>query len=895
MTLASGSKLGPYEIQSPLGTGGMGEVYRARDTRLERSVAIKVLPASSASDPGLRQRLEREAKAVSALNHPHICTLHDIGSQDGVDFLVMELLEGETLADRLRRGPLPLDQIANVGFEIADGLDAAHRAGIVHRDLKPSNIMLAKSGAKLMDFGLAKPAATGAAAGAGSAPLLSAALTMTSPSPQGSPLTTAGSIVGTIQYMSPEQIEGCDADARSDIFAFGAILYEMATGRRAFEGKSQLSIASAILEKEPEPLSLAQPAAPPALDDLVKTCLAKNPEERYASAHDVKLQLRRAMRVTPAAAQGRDQPKLKWPVWIAAGLVLVVIAAIAVFAILDSHHPERAVLSAQILPPPGLAFSLTGDQGASSAISPDGRFIAVGAGGHLWLRQIATGAYTPVPGTNAAAFPFWSPDSHSIGFFAQAKLKTMDINGGAPVTVCDAQSARGASWGSDNVIVFAPSIQMPLSKVPASGGTPVPVTTLDLQQHTTHRWPFFLPDGKHFIYLAANHKEAGAASDGIYVGSVDGKENRRLMHSSGNAIYSSGYLLFTQNTDLLAQRFDTSELKLVGEPVRLQQRIFYDTGIWRNLFSASETGLLLYASASADLSGKVRWISETGQNLATLDDFAVSNPRLSPDGRKLALEKGDPSSDIWIYDVTGPVRTQLTAGARNYGPVWSPDGREILYATIGGATPTGAVANLMIAPVNGDARAKALSPSPMYQSPTDWSRDGKYILYEKGAPGSSELWAIETRPGSTPFPVIKSSTWARDGRFSPDAKWVAYASNESAQDEVYLAPFPGPGPKLQISTAGGSSPRWRGDGHELYFYSGSNEIVAVSIAITGGEVRVGSQRKLFPVTLGDTTFFSPAYDVTRDGKKFIVYSIGDVNLGQTPLSLLVNWDVLLKQ
>ena len=893
MALTSGTKLGPYEILSPLGAGGMGEVYRALDIRLERSVAIKVLPANLSSDPGLRQRLEREAKAVSALNHPHICTLHDIGSQDGVDFLVMELLEGETLADRLRRGPLPLEQIAKVGSEIADGLDAAHRAGIVHRDLKPSNIMLAKSGAKLMDFGLAKPAATSAAAGVSSAPMLSAALTMTSPSPQGSPLTTAGSIVGTIQYMSPEQIEGRDADARSDIFAFGAILYEMATGKRAFEGKSQLSIASAILEKEPEPLSSAQPTAPPALDDLVKTCLAKDPEERYASAHDVKLQLRRAMRVAPAAAQERGQAKPKWLAWIAVGLGLALIAVMAGFVILSSHHQEHTLLSAQILPPAGMAFSLTGNSGASSALSPDGRFIVAGAGGHLWLRQTATGAYTALPDTNDAAFPFWSPDSRSVGFFAQSKLKTIDINGGAPVTICEAQSARGGSWGSDNVIVFAPSIQTPISKVSASGGTPVPVTTLDTQQHSTHRWPFFLPNGKHFIFLAANHKERGAASDGIYLGSVDGKENRRLMHATSSAIYGSGYLLFTQNTDLLAQRFDTGELKLVGEPVRLPQKVFDDTGIWRNLFSASETGLLLYAAASADLAGKVRWVSETGQNLATLDD-GLGNPRLSPDGRKIALEKGDPTSNLWIYDISGPVRTQLTATGREFSPVWSPDGREILFTSVGGASATNAITNLMVAPVDNSEGARTLSPSPIYQSPTDWSRDGKYILYERGAPGSSEVWAIGTQPGSKEFPVIKSSTWARDGRFSPDGKWVAYASNESGQDEVYLAPFPGPGPKLQISATVGASPRWRGDGRELYFYSGNNEIDAVSIAIPGGEVRVGSPRKLFPVTLGSNSFFSPAYDVTSDGKKFIVYSIGDANLGQMPLSLLVNWDVLLK-
>jgi eukaryotic-like serine/threonine-protein kinase len=390
--LSAGSKLGPYEIQAMLGAGGMGEVYRARDTRLDRSVAIKILPPHLSSSPDLKQRFEREARAISALSHPHICTLHDIGSQDNIDFLVMEYLEGETLADRLRRGPLSLDQITKAGSEIAEALDTAHRAGIIHRDLKPSNVMLAKSGAKLMDFGLAKPSAFRAAAGTSSAPLLSAAVTLTSPNPHASPLTTAGSILGTIQYMSPEQIEGRDADARSDIFAFGTVLYEMATGKRAFEGKSQLSIASAILEKEPEPLCSAQPKVPPALEDIVRICLAKNPEERYSSAHDISLQLRRATRITRPFAHGADPRRLRWLLVIA---VTMVIAAIAVLAALTSRQSEPTLLSAQILPPSGLAFSLTGDQSAASALSPDGQFIVTGAGGHLWLRQTSTGLYTP--------------------------------------------------------------------------------------------------------------------------------------------------------------------------------------------------------------------------------------------------------------------------------------------------------------------------------------------------------------------------------------------------------------------------------------------------------------------------------------------------------------------
>jgi len=867
----------------------MGEVYRARDTRLNRMVAIKVLPAHLSSAPDLKQRFEREARAISALNHPHICTLHDIGSQDGVDFLVMEYLEGETLADRLRRGRLPMDQLAKIGCEISGALDAAHRAGIVHRDLKPGNVMLVKSGAKLMDFGLAKPAAMGAA-GNSSAPLLSAAVTVTSPGPQAAPLTTAGSIVGTVQYMSPEQVEGREADARSDIFALGAVLYEMATGRRAFEGRSQLNVASAILEREPEPLSSVEPSAPPALEDIVRICLAKDPDERYASAHDIQLQLRRAVRAMPPARQ--DRGKSRWLLWAAAVLLL---AAVALLASSLLRRQERTPVSAEILAPPATTLDLTGEQAAPPVLSPDGRLLVVGAAGRLWLRQTGDGTYSALEGTSGAAFPFWSPDSRSIGFFANAKLQTMDVRGGTPVTVCAAQSARGGAWGRDNVIVFAPSIQTPLSKVPAGGGTPVAVTTLNIREHSTHRWPFFLPDGEHFIYLAANHNDNKGAANGIYLGSVDGKENRRLMHATSNAIYSSGYLLFVKDGELLEQRFDAHALKLAGEPVRVQHRIFLDGGVWRNVFSASDTGLLLYLSASADLAGRIRWVSDTGKTLATLDDAGAQNPRLSPDGKKVAVEKGDPQSDIWIYEVAGPVRVRFTASGRNFSPVWSPDGRRLLFTNIGGANTTSSTANMMIGPTNGGENVAALNPSDVYQNPTDWSRDGKFILFQRGDTGVSELWATEVRAGSTPFPLVKSLHQSHDGRFSPDGKWVAFTSRESGRFEVYITPFPGPGPRLQISTGGGEGPRWRQDGREIYFYRAPGEVMAVAITTVGGEARVENPRKLFQARIGTNTFSSPAYDVTPDGRKFIVYSTGDLNANQSPLNLVVNWDAALKQ
>jgi len=888
MPLSVGVRLGPYEIVAAIGAGGMGEVYRARDTRLDRMVAIKVLPAHLSSAPDLKRRFEREARTISALNHPHICTLHDIGSQDGVDFLVMEYLEGETLADRLRRGRLPMDQLAKIGCEISSALDAAHSAGIVHRDLKPGNVMLVKSGAKLMDFGLAKLAVRGAAENA-SAPLLSAAVTVTRPGPQASPLTMAGSLLGTVQYMSPEQVEGREADARSDIFALGAVLYEMATGRRAFEGKSQLSVASAILEKEPEPLSSVEPSAPPALEDIVRICLAKDPDERYASAHDIQLQLRRAVRVMPVLSQ--DRGKSRWLIWAVAVLLL---AAVALLATSLLRRQERTLVSAEILAPPATTLDLTGEQAAPPVLSPDGRLLVVGAAGRLWLRQTGAGTYSALEGTSGAAFPFWSPDSLSIGFFANAKLQTMDVRGGAPVTVCAAQSARGGAWGRDNVIVFAPSIQTPLSKVPAAGGTPVAVTSLNTREHSTHRWPFFLPDGQHFIYLAANHNDNKGAANGIYLGSVDGKENRRLMHATSNAIYSSGYLLFVQDGELLEQRFDARALKLAGEPVRLRRRIFLDGGVWRNVLSASDTGLLLYLSGSADLAGRIRWVSETGKPLATLDDVGAQNPRLSPDGKKIAVEKGDLQSDIWIYDVAGPVRVRFTATGRNFSPVWSPDGKQLLFTSIGGSATTSPTAHMMIGPISGGGNVTAVNPSDVYQNPTDWSRDGKFILFQQGDTGVSELWATEVRAGSTPFPLVKSLHQSHDGRFSPDGKWVAFTSRDTGQFEVYVTPFPGPGPRLQISTGGGSGPRWRQDGREIYFYR-TGGVMAVSINTAGSEARVGNPRKLFQATIGTNTFNAPAYDVTPDGKKFVIYSTEDLKANQSPLNLVVNWDAPLKQ
>jgi Tol biopolymer transport system component len=691
MALTSGTKLGPYEIQSPLGAGGMGEVYRARDTRLDRTVAIKVLTSHLSDNPELKQRFEREAKAISSLNHPNICSLHDVGSQDGVDFLVMEFLEGETLAVRLRKGAMPLNEIFKVGIAVAEALAVAHRNGIVHRDLKPGNIMLTQGGAKLMDFGLAKPLGTPAApSGSGSAPpSFTAATTMSGPSPL-SPLTTAGSIIGTIQYMSPEQIEGKEADARSDIFAFGAVLYEMVAGKRAFAGKSQISLASSILEADPEPVSKLKPGTPPAFEHVVTTCLQKNPEERYQTAHDIKLELQwiAAEKSSPAVttvapALSHTRERIAW-----AAAVMAIALCVVALVFLNRAIPTVSSTRTVIDPPAKTALNLTGDFAGPPVLSPDGAsiaFTAAGADGKttLWVRHMNFLEAHALPGTEGAIFPFWSPDGRSLGFFAESKLKTIDLNGGAPLVVGDAPFGRGGAWAQGGVILFTPSTQSPLMRVSATGGTPVPVTKLDLAQHTSHRWPFFLPDGKHFLYLAIHHDSTRAANNTLYYASLDGRENRQLFRSQSNAVYGSGFVLFARGDQLMVQTFDPASGTLGGEAQNLANGVVDDSSTWHMDASASNNGLLVFGSGgTADW--QLVWMDRNGKQIGTVaDKFTnLQIARLSPQGDRIALQIDTGMSDIWVLDLARGVRTRLTSGpVSNTYPVWSRDGKWIAYTS----------------------------------------------------------------------------------------------------------------------------------------------------------------------------------------------------------------------
>ncbi len=874
MALTSGTKLGPYEIQSPPGAGGMGEVYRALDTRLDRTVAIKVLASHLSSSPELKQRMEREARSISALNHPHICQLYDIGSQGGTDYLVMEFLEGETLAERLKKGAVPLGEVYKIAIDVAEALAIAHRSGIVHRDLKPGNIMLTAGGAKLMDFGLAKPLGVpSAAAGSGTAaPSFTAAATMSGPSPL-TPLTTAGSIIGTIQYMSPEQIEGKEADARSDIFAFGAVLYEMVAGKRPFSGKSQISLASSILESDPAPISTVKPQTPPAFEHVVTTCLQKNPEERYQSAQDIKVELQwiAADRSSPATPELPASPsprreRLGWGAAIVAAIILGAAAGIFLYPPAQPASTIRTVIN----PPEKTTLNLTGDSAGPPVLSPDGASLAFAATSSdgktaLWVRPMNLGEAHALPGTEGAIFPFWSPDSRSLGFFAEGKVKTIDLNGGTALVVCDSQLGRGGAWGPGGVILFSRGPTAPLMRVNAIGGTPVAVTTLDAD-HTSHRWPFFLPDGRHFLYLALNHDPSKSANNAVYYASLDGKENRELFRSQTNAVYARGFLLFGRSDQLMAQPFDPSSGKLSGEPQNVAKGLMNDISTWHMDASASDDGLLVFGSgASGDL--QLVWMDRNGKQISVIIDKLpdLQAAVLSPQGDRVALQLNAGETDIWALDLARGVRTRLTFGpVGNVNPVWSPDGKWIAYASVRNGHD-----NLYRKPSDGSGAEELLFTDELQIVPTDWSRDGRLLLYSRPLSGVGPIHQIYSLPlegDRKPSLVLERGGGAT---LSPDGRWLAYQSGESGSVQVYVVAFGGGQGKWQVSANGAQQPHWSKDGKELYYLDSAFNIFAVPVSAAGGALQFGA-----PQTLA-TNWSAPQafYDVSPDGKRLLLVQV----------------------
>ncbi|HYL14357.1 MAG TPA: protein kinase [Terriglobales bacterium] len=885
MTLAHGTKLGPYEIQSPLGVGGMGEVYRARDTRLDRTVAVKILPAHLSADPARKLRFEREAKAVSALNHPNICSLFDVGSQDGIDFLVMECIEGETLAQRLAKGALPIEQVLKIGTEIADALDKAHRCGVVHRDLKPGNIMVTKTGAKLLDFGLAKTAVS---------PAISVTLSGSSP------VTEQGTLVGTFHYMSPEQVEGKELDGRSDIFSFGAVLYEMLTGQRAFQGKSQLSVASAILEKEPAPISSIKPLTPRSLDHVVRRSLAKDPDDRWQSARDLALELQSISQLDSAPASGTavagfaSRSRRELIAWAIAAFALL--AMLAFWFLSPKSEISAPPTYSSIIPPAGASFQIEGDQGAPPAVAPDGSAVVFGAGDDLWYRSLRGGTERVLPGTHGATFPFWSFDSSSIGFFADAKLKTLDISAGVVRSLCDAPSARGGSWGASGIILLSPAVRDVIYQIPASGGSPTAVTHLDPKLHTTHRWPFFLPDGQHFLYLATNHSYPQAEQNGVYLASLDGKVNRLLVSSLAGAAYAQGNLLYVNQSILYAQPLDLKKQVLTGVPVPLVEGVVVDLGVWHATFSVSQTNELTYQTGSASAQSRLEWVDRQGKHLSFVSNKgSIFGPRFSRDGRRLLVASGDPSADLWVFDASSPNKTRVTFdGAVVSEAVWSP-GDSRFAVSIG--LPKNRF-DLITKPSSGSGPTTVLQEADDNDSPTDWSPDGRYLLTERFLHGGSEIWLHPLTPGEATRPLLTSSTTQglqSSGQFSPDGKFVAFTLSTNVGPQVLVVPFPSGNGMWQVSVDGGRWPRWRRDGKELYFVSPRNVLTAVDIREKGDSLEVGHPVPLFPFHPSLRTYRQGMidYDTSLDGKRFLLNAVADENT--RPLTLVVNFTAGLKK
>jgi serine/threonine protein kinase/Tol biopolymer transport system component len=905
MGLNPGTKLGPYEIQSPLGAGGMGEVYRARDTRLERIVAVKILPNHLANDADARSRFEREAHTISALNHPNICVLYDVGVQDGTSYLVMEYVQGETLEARLQKGPLPLKQALECCTQICDALDKAHGAGIVHRDLKPGNIMLTPAGAKLLDFGLAKPAGvTGTMAKTG--PLTPSTPTMNLTaltSPPGT-LTQQGMVVGTFQYMAPEVLQGQEADARSDIFSFGAVLYEVIAGKRAFEGKSQISVASAILEKDPAPLTQILPMTPPALDNLVQGCLAKEPAARWQSAADIARQLRwisaggSSSSVAPVTRRGSMVERRI--------LASIIVALLGVLAwTLTRENKLGPVLRSYIPPPADVGFDFVGDFSGPPVTSADGTAIAFCARDEksrnaIWVRVFSELAARKLDGTEGASFPFWSPDGNFIGFFSDGHLKKVPTSGGPVTILADAPNPRGGSWNKDNVIIFEPDYREPLWRTTAFGDTPVRLTGMEAGKHTTHRWPLFLPDGKHFLFFATSH--SGGAEQGIYLGSLENTLYKHVLNADSQAEFAGGFLLYHLQSQLLAQKFDPATGAVSGDPIPLVNFVNYDAGTWRGTFTASINGPLVYEPGSKNPGTGIEWLTRAGKNLGPVAPQSAYRGagKISPDGKRLAVAVGDPQADIWVFDLATSAGTRLTFGGGGHlEPSWSPDGQRIIYVKQTGSTMM-AGTSICSRLANGGGQEETLMDGSATQTIQtllwpQWSGDGNYLVHTEQSGPVASIWALPMKGNGKLFPVVQpQNPQSRiiQFRLSPDSHWLAYSSTESGREEIYVTHFPSGSGRWQVSQDGGTFPAWRADGRELYFLGFDGMFHVARVGSAGGEFSVEKVDSLFP-TGNFTSPVGNAFDVTPDGQRFIFATLPKST--PTPLVMVTNWMADLKK
>ena len=888
MSLSVGTRLGPYEILSPLGAGGMGEVYKARDTRLDRAVAIKILGATLAGDPQFKDRLDREARAISQLTHPHICTLHDVGEHDGTAFLVMELLDGETLADRLKKGALPVDEALKIGIQIADALDAAHRHDMVHRDLKPGNVMLTKGGAKLLDFGLAK--ASGHA-------IADAGLSMLSTTPPD--LTAQGTILGTFQYMAPEQLEGQNADARTDIFGFGAVLYEMLTGRKAFDGKSQASLIAAIIHATPELVSKVQPLAPAALDHIVRTCLAKDPDDRWQSARDLMRELKwiadagvslgSAARI-PSAVGSRSgwSRTLAWAPGIAA--VVFAIAGLALWV----RSPAPPTVA------PGTLRFLLADQlpaiseelFRSFAISPDGRRVVYAAvsGGvrRLYIRDMQTLEAKPIVGTETGTDPFFAPDGKRLGFWAEGALKVIGIEGGSPVTLVQGAADRGATWTPDDTIIYSPGPDVGLFRVAATGGTPQVVAKPDgTKRERSYRWPQILPGGDAVLFTIAGSDILSFDEARIAVRSLRTGEQHELLRGGSFPAYAApGYLLYARAGALQAVRFNPAKTAIEGTPAAVLNGVATYPSNGAAQYAISSDGTLLYMRGGAvSTRTMLEWVDRTGRSTPlSVPPAPYQALSISPDGRFAALDIDAANASIWILEFARTTLNRLTLEWSNNWPFWTPDGARIAFLS-----SRAGVQSLFWQPIEGHAEMEPLAPDSIAG---DFSPDGRTLALEGSSPNRGEdVWTMSMDANHQTRPFVQTKFNEGQPRFSPNSRWLAYVSDETGRNEVYVQPFPGPGRRVRISTDGGEAPIWSRDGREVFYLSGA-ELMAVKVSAGAVDLSPQKPERLFRKNRCSLCS-GLEYDVAPDGRFLMIQPL-EGTVPSAPIAVVLNWSEELK-
>jgi eukaryotic-like serine/threonine-protein kinase len=902
-----GQTISHYEILEKLGEGGMGIVYKAHDTKLDRTVALKFLPQNVSPSDEDKTRFIQEAKAAATLNHQNICTIHDIQEHENQLFIVMEYIDGQTLRDRTelqKDAPISLKQAIDIGIQISEGLAAAHESGIIHRDIKPENVMLKKDGrVVVMDFGLAKLRVSGV-----------------------SRLTKEGSTVGTMGYMAPEQVQGLDVDHRADIFSLGVILYELFAGEAPFKGAHETAMAYEIVNVDPSPLTTLKPDIDPELDRIVLECIDKDKDERYQSAREVAKDLKRFKResgrqrvskvtsrydVPVSSAAGQQNTRtddlaaevpvskskgINRPLVISIGVVALLLASILLLMLLRQQPVEVQKIRAYILPEPGSQLHFTGFDAGPVAVSPDGKMIAYTATNSegrnvLWVRPLEEPHARQLRGTENAAYPLWSPDSRNIGFFSDEKIKYVAAAGGPTVIITDAAGGgRGGTWGIDGTILFTPAFNTPIHMVHASGGESKPITTIDtVRGETTHRWPSFLPDGKHFLYFVRVSGEQATEGDGVFVGSTDSDVKKMILRNSSHAIYASGHILFVRENMLMAQPFDTKRLEFSGEPFPVTEHVRVDVPFNLSVFSASQTGMLAYMQGEGVSGTDLALYDRRGNIIGTVGERAMfADPNISPDGSKVAVGIYDNQTrvyDIWIYDIQRGIRTRFTFDPVNEQfPLWTNDGRSIVYSKSKEGVET-----LVMKSSTGAGVEEILTQSNRLMIANAWSPDGKYLAYfTAGDPQTGfDSWILPIENGKDPYPFLRTQFNEGGPVFSPDGKWIAYASNESGRSEVYVRPFLEPGGKWQISTDGGSRPNWMSDGGEIIYITENGTIMSAEISIKESAIDVGTVRPLFETR---ASMYRKTYDVTPDGQLFVTDSLPEGDDDNEMITLIVNWD-----